>query len=480
MIVERLENVPLPGRTPAPPRVRTSNRSPRIVAAALVAACIVAAAAAQGAARPHWHGGDAILPSLGVSDLGVARQRSWVAGTGRPDCGGPCVIDLAFVYGDDLLAVYDRLEACGSRTGLAGVEFPRVRSIEELRALLRKETRLVNEIWQENGLNAELRFAGAAHLPALDGSRWSYPNQPTVNVRRVRERFGADIVYALTHANLADDCGFRWGGGFARVSVVPDIDGLTWKDLPRPKEDAYRVLDDSTEDGYLSLPTAFHNGTGGVLAHELGHNFGLSHDPALRARLGEGPPLWQGGQGYSGEVITIMAGGIDDDQLLLQRYSTSKATYTTGVRTYSLGEKEVHESMDVLRWNIPRLAAARSLDPKPGPCADDALCFHDGRFEVRVTWSAPDGRSGRGDPLPLDGLAGGLFSFFDPTNPEMLVKILDGCGVNRHWWVYVAAATDVAFEVAVRRTYTGERKVYRHYGGELARALGDNAAFPCQ
>ncbi len=38
----------------------------------------------------------------------------------------------------------------------------------------------------------------------------------------------------------------------------------------------------------------------------------------------------------------------------------------------------------------------------------------------------------------------GLFWFFDDDNWEMLVKVLDGCGTNGHFWVFLAAATDVS------------------------------------
>lgn len=116
-------------------------------------------------------------------------------------------------------------------------------------------------------------------------------------------------------------------------------------------------------------------------------------------------------------------------------------------------------------------------DPEPEPCPDGALCLHGGEFEVSVTWTAGS-EAGRGGPSALAGVDGGLFWFFSANNPEMLVKVLDGCGVNGYWWVYVAAATDVGFEVAVEGP-GGDRKVYRHEAGDLARALGDIGAFPC-
>lgn len=53
----------------------------------------------------------------------------------------------------------------------------------------------------------------------------------------------------------------------------------------------------------------------------------------------------------------------------------------------------------------------------------------------------------------------GLFWFFDRTNPELLVKIIDGCSLNGHAWVFFSAGTNVGFTVRVTDTLTGEQFV---------------------
>ncbi|HTQ78647.1 MAG TPA: trypsin-like serine protease, partial [Thermoanaerobaculia bacterium] len=73
----------------------------------------------------------------------------------------------------------------------------------------------------------------------------------------------------------------------------------------------------------------------------------------------------------------------------------------------------------------------------PAACVPDSttLCIDDQpgdrRFRVKVAYrtSQDGGRSGAGNAIPLAGLGvdqGGLFWFFSPANPEMLVKVLDG------------------------------------------------------
>lgn len=73
----------------------------------------------------------------------------------------------------------------------------------------------------------------------------------------------------------------------------------------------------------------------------------------------------------------------------------------------------------------------------------------------------------------------GLFTFFDRENWEVLVKVLDGCEVNGHWWVFSAAATDVSYEFSID-TAGGPSKVYRSAGGAPSRAQADIGAFRCE
>lgn len=45
--------------------------------------------------------------------------------------------------------------------------------------------------------------------------------------------------------------------------------------------------------------------------------------------------------------------------------------------------------------------------------------------------------------------ASGYFWFFDSSNPEVTVKILDGRLVNGYYWVFIASMTDVPFTVVI-------------------------------
>lgn len=71
----------------------------------------------------------------------------------------------------------------------------------------------------------------------------------------------------------------------------------------------------------------------------------------------------------------------------------------------------------------------------------------------------------------------GLFWFFSADNWELLVKVLDGCLVNGHHWVFAAATTNVEYTLKVTDTLSGSFQVYFNPPGNAADAIIDTAAF---
>lgn len=115
-----------------------------------------------------------------------------------------------------------------------------------------------------------------------------------------------------------------------------------------------------------------------------------------------------------------------------------------------------------------------------GTCAADAntRCLGDSRYSVAVDWWTPDGTAGKGVVAPVGTNDSGLFSFFEPNNWEILVKVLDGCALNGHVWVYGASTTDLGYAIRVSDTATGAAKLYRNEQGTPAAAITDATAFP--
>ena len=73
----------------------------------------------------------------------------------------------------------------------------------------------------------------------------------------------------------------------------------------------------------------------------------------------------------------------------------------------------------------------------------------------------------------------GFFWFFSSSNVEMVIKVLDGCGVNQRFWVFYAATTNVYFTVTVTDNRTGQSKQYTNPANTAALPVQDTAAFSC-
>jgi streptogramin lyase len=114
------------------------------------------------------------------------------------------------------------------------------------------------------------------------------------------------------------------------------------------------------------------------------------------------------------------------------------------------------------------------------PCAagTQTLCLLGGRFAVAAAWSTDSGLSGAAQAVPLTGDTG-YFWFFASSNVEAIVKVLDGCAVGGHYWVFAGGLTNVAVTTTVTDTRTGAVRVYQNPQDRPFAPLQDTAAFPC-
>jgi lysophospholipase L1-like esterase len=124
---------------------------------------------------------------------------------------------------------------------------------------------------------------------------------------------------------------------------------------------------------------------------------------------------------------------------------------TVSVETRDLATPPNEATHEVTRFTVG--------DTMPEPCVPDetTLCIDhlpgDRRFEIKLTWRTAlgGGLSGEATATPLAPLGfatGGLLSFFEGT-PEVLIKVLDGCSLSEHFWVFGAATTTLSFNLTV-------------------------------
>ena len=114
-------------------------------------------------------------------------------------------------------------------------------------------------------------------------------------------------------------------------------------------------------------------------------------------------------------------------------------------------------------------------------CIDGATAG-DKRFKVEVAYqtSQGGGLSGKGQSIPLASIGithGGAFWFFSADNPEMLVKVVDGCAANGNKWFFGSAGTNVGMTVTLTDTTTGAQKIYTNPDLNPAAPIQDTAAF---
>lgn len=126
--------------------------------------------------------------------------------------------------------------------------------------------------------------------------------------------------------------------------------------------------------------------------------------------------------------------------------------------------------------------ARTATDAPIAPCVATAtvLCVNNGRFQVQARWRSSTA-SGDATAVPLDFAPdSGLFFFFNSTNIELLVKVLNACdpSVGNKYWVFFAATTNVELIVTVIDSQTGKTQVYYNPPGTAAAPVQDTNAFP--
>jgi len=109
--------------------------------------------------------------------------------------------------------------------------------------------------------------------------------------------------------------------------------------------------------------------------------------------------------------------------------------------------------------------------------SDTVMCLGGDRFALALTWRDFADRAGSGHVVAVGSPDSGLFWFFDQANWEMLVKVLDGCAVNGHYWVLAAATTNVEYTLTVTDLHTDEQRQYSNPLGQSAAAITDADAF---
>jgi CSLREA domain-containing protein len=104
------------------------------------------------------------------------------------------------------------------------------------------------------------------------------------------------------------------------------------------------------------------------------------------------------------------------------------------------------------------------------------LCLSNERFKITVEWKTAQGVTGKGQAVQLTSDTG-YFWFFNASNIELTIKVLNGCSLNNRYWVFLSGLTNVEVTVTVTDTATGQTKTYKNPQRQVFKTVLDTGAF---
>lgn len=128
----------------------------------------------------------------------------------------------------------------------------------------------------------------------------------------------------------------------------------------------------------------------------------------------------------------------------------------------------------------PRHGRCGSLDEAFGNVPkEQQVCLHD-RFPVAIA-NISNSPTGIATPVRTGTRDTGIFWFYNDSNWEAMVKVLNGCAINGKWWVFIGALTDQRYTVSVADPVSPSTPIrnYSNAQGNRAAAVADTGAFPC-
>jgi 6-phosphogluconolactonase (cycloisomerase 2 family) len=114
----------------------------------------------------------------------------------------------------------------------------------------------------------------------------------------------------------------------------------------------------------------------------------------------------------------------------------------------------------------------------PAGCTPSAngQCLLGGRFLLEAIYQDSHGNAGLANVVPIT-LDTAYLWFFSSSNVEAVVKVLDGCALGGHFWVFAGGLTNVHVILRLTDTHTGAVRYYEVPFGPPFTPIQDTAAF---
>jgi len=181
---------------------------------------------------------------------------------------------------------------------------------------------------------------------------------------------------------------------------------------------------------------------------------------------------------YFEGLVSYIDGSIQST-FLSSGVSRARFTYTfPQTRTYTLETESLYGPGDGPAYTGNyTLAITTSGGPTGCTANSTTLCLSNNRFAVTASWRTTGGQTGNGTATAITSDTG-YFTFFSSTNVEVVVKVLDACGLNARYWVFAGGLTDVNVTLTVRDTKSGTTRTYTNPLGVAFQPIQDTNALP--
>lgn len=192
--------------------------------------------------------------------------------------------------------------------------------------------------------------------------------------------------------------------------------------------------------------------------------------------------LYEGSFNSASPLTNLVAG--DDDADLgvgtsqLEDLNLSAGSYVLVNSAFNSGAFGNFSTAIHCEDETPPLGAPCNGFTVTGVPNENIVCLNN-RFIVAVDSVTNSGQAGLGVPVRVASNDSGIFWFYSPTNIELIVKVLNGCGVNNRWWVFGAALTNQGYRLLIGDTENPGLglKAYSNSFGNQAPAITDVNAF---
>jgi hypothetical protein len=156
--------------------------------------------------------------------------------------------------------------------------------------------------------------------------------------------------------------------------------------------------------------------------------------------------LWM--EGVHVELVSFLSSGVSRQRIVFT-FPTTKMYKLEAEALYGPADGQPHTGAYTLQVTTSTSTCTQTAS---------TMCLNNDRFAVSATYSTGS-LSGQATAVKLTSDSG-YFSFFNTSNIESVVKVLNACGLNSRYWVFAGGLTNVSTTITVRDTKTGTVKTY--------------------